>query len=154
MEKIEFRPRRIVLSIWSLWTIIVSIATGAISALIAYSATAEPDITLAGFLWGCIPINAIFISYFTLYFFSIKYSLDDKYIVKDSGVLWRRRRSVPLEKITNIDVRQGPLERIIGYGKILIFTPSTGARIPEMKIFGVDDPHGMKQRIIENSIHT
>ena len=66
-------------------------------------------------------------------------------------MLWKKRRSIPLSKITNIDVRQGPFERIFGYGKIWIFTPSTGSALPEEKLLGILKPHEIKQAIIDRT---
>lgn len=58
-------------------------------------------------------------------------------------------RAAPLNYITNIDVRQGPAERIFGFGKIWMFTPSTGANTPETRLVGVTNPHGRKQTIVD-----
>lgn len=89
--------------------------------------------------------------YFVLFFNTIRYELDERYVTKSSGVLWKKRRSIPLEKITNLDVRQGPFERIFGYGKIWVFTPSTGAAKPEEQLLGIPNPHEMKETIIARS---
>ncbi|MBN2450800.1 MAG: PH domain-containing protein [Lentisphaeria bacterium] len=83
-----------------------------------------------------------------LYFQSLRYALDARYVSKASGVLWRRRRSIPLEKITNIDVVQGPIERLAGMGQVWIYTPSTGADTPEEKLVGVAKPQEVKADLV------
>ena len=144
MKKLEFRPRGALLFFWLLWTFLGGLP---LCGLIAGIASSERSSPLHG-LWGLL-ISAVAGVYAVLYFFSIRYSLDDRYVAKASGVLWKVRRSIPLEKITNIDVRQGPVERLLGFGRIWVFTPSTGASIPEEKLLGVDQPYEMKQTIID-----
>jgi len=146
MNKLEFRPRKALLLFWLLWTFLTNLP---ICGIIAAIASDEGSSPLHG-LWGLL-VGLIVAVYLVLYFFSITYSLDDRHVVKASGVLWKIRRSIPLEKITNIDVRQGPVERLLGFGKIWIFTPSTGASTPEEKLLGVDRPHELKQTIIDHS---
>ena len=144
MNKLEFRPRKALLFFWLLWTLLGGLPVCGVIAAIASSEKSSP---LHGF-WGIL-ISAAAGVYLVLYFFSIRYTLDDRYVMKASGVLWKVRRSIPLEKITNIDVRQGPVERLLGFGRIWVFTPSTGASVPEEKLLGVDHPYEMKQTIID-----
>ena len=146
-EELEFRPCKALLVIWLILTPLPGLVLGAIlaGALSEQSATAA----LMGFIGGAVPTMAVVATGTALYFFSINYNLDDRYIVKSHGVLWKARRSIPLEKITNIDVRQGPLERILGFGRVWIFTPSTGGMMPEEKLIGVTDPNQLKRILTE-----
>jgi len=144
MEKLEFRPRRVLLVFWLLWTGLGTMVVGCIGAGVSFSAGMS---LLFGLL--CLPPGFMVGCYCVLYFFSIRYSMDSRYVVKASGVLWKVRRSIPLEKITNIDVRQGPVERLLGFGRIWVFTPSTGSESPEEKLLGVDSPYKMKQTVID-----
>ena len=66
----------------------------------------------------------------------------------DRGILWKFRRITPLNKITNVDVTRGPLERFLGIGHIGIFTPSTGSAFPETTLVGVDDPLKVRDEIM------
>ena len=123
MEKLEFRPTKILLVFRLIGVALVSMPVGGV----VVAACMETSVPAAkAFSLGSVVPLLLFGLYTVLYFFSIRYELDDRYISRASGVLWKQRRSIPLEKITNIDVRQGPIERILGYGKIWIFTPSTG----------------------------
>jgi uncharacterized membrane protein YdbT with pleckstrin-like domain len=146
MDKLEFRPTKILLVFWIIGAVVGCLPLVAVTAsLCADSNTPWQTASALGFL---IPL-AIITTYLVLFFHTIRYELDDRYVTKASGVLWKKRRSIPLEKITNIDVRQGPVERIFGYGKIWIFTPSTGASTPEEKLVGIMAPHDMKQTLVE-----
>ena len=150
MEIINFRPRKVVLAFWLTGTALGSLIVGGIFAGVCTDAEFALS-PLLGFSVGGFITLAVSSLCATLYFYSIKYILDDRYISKSCGVIWKKKRSIPLEKITNIDVRQGPFERIFGFGQIWIFTPSTGAATPEEKLIGVSAPHDMKEMIIERS---
>ena len=148
MEKLGFRPTKILLVFWIIGVASACLPTGGIVTAFCMEANIPWQSAFAtGYL---IPL-VIFTTYVILFFHTIRYEIDERYVTKESGVLWKKRRSIPLEKITNIDVRQGPFERIFGYGKIWIFTPSTGAATPETKLVGIPTPHDMKQTIIERS---
>ncbi|MFC1497940.1 PH domain-containing protein [Verrucomicrobiota bacterium] len=148
MKKLEFRPTKILLVFWIIGIVIGCLPIGGTLVAVCLETNIPWQKTLAmGYL---IPL-AVFTTYAILFFNTIRYELDDRYVTKASGVLWKKRRSIPLEKITNIDIRQGPFERIFGYGKIWIFTPSTGMSTPEEKLVGIIKPHDMKQTIIERS---
>ena len=146
MEKLEFRPTKILLLFWILGAVSGCIPIGGIITAVCMNADISLTHTLA--MATLIPLVVV-PAYPILYFFTIRYELDDRYVTKTSGVLWKKRRSTPLEKITNLDVRQGPFERLLGYGKIWIFTPSTGAHTPEQKLVGVQSPHEMKRTVVE-----
>lgn len=86
--------------------------------------------------------------YAVLHVRSLRYLLGDRYLTKMSGILWRVSRLTPLDEITNVDVRQGPVERLLGFGQVWVFTPSTRAQTPETKLIGVADPHALKELIL------
>lgn len=148
MEEMDFRPRPAVLVLWLIWAACGSLPIAGIGAGICFDAQLP---LLVGFGIGGFVPWAAFSLYAALYFYSIRYHLDERYVTKSSGVIWKKRRSIPLEKITNIDVRQGPFERWLGFGQIWIFTPSTGAATPEEKLIGVSTPHEMKETIVQRS---
>jgi len=145
-EEMELRPCGALLAIWLVSAVVGALIPGGIAASICASERGDP---LVGFGVGWLIPLALAASYLVLYFYSIRYEVDDRYVAKSHGVLWKARRSIPVEKITNIDVRQGPVERLLGFGQVWIFTPSTGAATPEEKLVGVLDPHRIKQAIIE-----
>lgn len=148
MEPLKFRPTKVLLVFWIIGIAITCIpVAGFMTSLWIETNTPLLKVFSMGYL---IPF-IISSTYAVLFFHTIRYELDNRYITKASGVLWKKRRSIPLEKITNLDVRQGPIERILGYGKIWVFTPSTGAATPEEKLAGITQPHDIKQTMIERS---
>jgi membrane protein YdbS with pleckstrin-like domain len=148
MKNIEFKPclRYLVIGIFSLF--IFSIILGiAVSKILSFEFGIHG---FTGYLAGAV-FGFLSIGYKLLYYLSLNYLITDQIISRSSGVLWKVKRSIPLDKITNIDVRQGPLERIMGYGKIWIYTPSTGSMAPEETILGIKDPYNFKLKIINKS---
>ena len=53
------------------------------------------------------------------------YRLDDLGIEIRRGVYWRRAIRVPRSRVQHLDVAQGPLERGLGLGTLVIFTAGT-----------------------------
>jgi uncharacterized membrane protein YdbT with pleckstrin-like domain len=148
MEKLEFRPTKILLAFWLIGVAAACVPIGGVVTAVCV----ETNVPLGtAFALGYIFPMVIFGGYAALFFHTIRYELDSRYITKASGVLWKKRRSIPLEKITNLDVRQGPVERLFGYGKIWVFTPSTGTATPEEKLVGIPKPHEMKQTLIDRA---
>lgn len=65
----------------------------------------------------------LFIAFWIPKFYSsISYSLSESDIVIEKGVWWKRKNIVPYNRVTNIDVVQGPLSRHFALGKISIQT--------------------------------
>jgi membrane protein YdbS with pleckstrin-like domain len=140
----HLRPVRLVLVLWLGGIFLASAAAGGLAA--AWCVGDKAPLWLAALVGGA-PL-ALLGTYACLYYRSVRFALDERYISKVHGVLWKVRRSIPLEKITNLDVRRGPLERAFGIGRIWIFTPSTGAALPEEVLFGLREPEKLKAEIL------
>lgn len=148
METKEFGPSK---KLKGIWLVLAFAGCGFIGAICSGIALSVESSGAYGFGLGFIVSLLLVVGYILLYFPTIRYSVDREYVVCSSGVLWKVRRSIPLDKITNIDVRQGPIERLLGFGQIWIFTPSTGSNIPEEKLIGTEDPHAVKKLIMDLS---
>lgn len=148
MENRELRPAKSLLWIRLIGAFFGSFFLGGVlAALIGASGVSAGMAFIIGFILVAVPSFV----YTILFFNTIRYTVSQDYVIVAYGILWKVKRSVPLDKITNIDVRQGPLERILGFGQVWIFTPSTGSQVPEEKLLGVQDPHEVKQFIIDTS---
>jgi len=87
------------------------------------------------------------------YYASIKYLLGEQEIVIERGVYWRRKSFVPYNRVTNVDMVQGPLARAFGLGTVRIQTAgysagSSGTHIAEAVIQGVRDFEELKDAIL------
>lgn len=87
------------------------------------------------------------------YYSSIRYLLTEDEIVVERGVYWKRKSFVPYNRITNINVVQGPLVRRLGLGTVRIQTAgfsgsSTGTRVAEAVVLNVENFEELKDTIM------
>lgn len=73
---------------------------------------------------------------------SLSYLFTKDEIIAERGVWWKRKSVVPYNRITNIDVVQGPLSRRFGLGNVKVqtagYSGTSGAgKIGELSILGV-----------------
>lgn len=138
-------------------------------------------VLLGGFLWWMVPVVVFVVLSFemwvgvvvalscfvplliatgiTLYwvpkfYSSITYVLEDDKITVTRGVWWKTKSFVPYNRITNINIYQGPISRRFGLGRLSIQTAgfsgtsSSGAKVAEAVIFGVKNFEEIKDVII------
>jgi membrane protein YdbS with pleckstrin-like domain len=53
-----------------------------------------------------------------------RYDVREHDLLVQHGVLFRRWSSIPLNRIQHVDTRQGPLERMLGLSRLLVYTAS------------------------------
>jgi len=87
------------------------------------------------------------------YYLSVSFLFTEGEIVVVRGVWWKHKSTVPYNRITNIDISQGPLSRHFGLAKIRVQTAgysATGAAgaIAEAQIFGVKNFEEVKDFIL------
>ena len=51
-----------------------------------------------------------------------RYAVREHDLLVQSGVLFRRWSSIPLARIQHVDTRQGPVERMLGLSRLLVYT--------------------------------
>ncbi len=138
-------------------------------------------VVLGGFLWWLIPVVVVVVLYvgfwvgvlvallslvpllvaagIALYWIpkfyaSISYVLEDDKITVTKGVWWKTRSFVPYNRITNINIYQGPISRRFGLGSLSIQTAgfsgtsSSGTRVAEAVILGVKNFEEIKDIIL------
>jgi len=107
------------------------------SALIVSALLFFPFLFVVGFVALWIP----------KYHSSISYISTQSEIVVERGVWWKHKSTVPYNRITNIDIVQGPISRRFGLGNVRVQTagyhayggPYGGGLVAEASIFGVKD---------------
>ncbi len=136
-----------------------------------------------GFLWWMIPVVAfvmlsfemqirvvaaalssfvplIIVAGFTLYWIpkfhsSIHYVLEDDKITVTRGVWWKTKSFVPYNRITNVNIYQGPISRHFGLGKLAIQTAgfsgatSSGGKVAEAVILGIRNFEEVKDVVMK-----
>ncbi len=101
-------------------------------------------------------LSIIFTGYWiTQYYASISYALTDNEIMVHKGVWWKKKGYVPYNRITNINIIQGPISRHFQLGTVLIQTAgfsgaagSAGARPAEAVIFGIKNFEEIKDKVM------
>ncbi len=75
----------------------------------------------------------LFLAWTALYYASMEYELRDDELSWRRGVWFRRTGIVPYNRITNIDIRQGPLMRVLGISNLAVQTAGySGQMVPEI----------------------
>ena len=138
-------------------------------------------VLVGGFLWWMVPVVAVVMLYvelwigavvalsffvpllivagLTLYWIpkfhaSISYVLEDDKITVTKGVWWKTKSFVNYNRITNVNIYQGPISRRFGLGKLSIQTAgfswgsSSGGRAAEAVIFGIKNFEEIKDIVI------
>ena len=100
----------------------------------------------------------VFLSYWiTQYYASISYALTDNEIVVHKGVWWKKKGYVPYNRITNVNIVQGPISRRFQLGTVLIQTAgfsgaaggAGGFRPAEAVVFGVKNFEEIKDKVMD-----
>jgi len=85
---------------------------------------------------------------------SINYVLEDDKIIVIKGVWWKTKSVVPYNRITNVNIYQGPISRNFGLGKLSIQTAgfsgvsSSGHKTAEAEIFGIENFEEIKDMVM------
>lgn len=88
-------------------------------------------------------LTVVVLYWIPLFYSSIRYFLDDDGIIVTRGVWWKTKSVVPYNRVTNINIYQGPISRRFGLAKLSIQTAgfsgvsSSGHKTAEAEIFGI-----------------
>ena len=95
-------------------------------------------------------ITALFILYWIeRYYESITYELDEDYVRCRRGVWWRRESQVPYYRVSDILLRQGPLQRRLGLANLDFHTAALGGQAgarAEVSFLHIDAGRGVELR--------
>ncbi|MDD3091663.1 MAG: PH domain-containing protein [Methanoregulaceae archaeon] len=88
------------------------------------------------------------------YYQTILYTLQEEDICWRRGVWFRQTGIVPYNRITNVDIIQGPLARIFGLSSLRIQTAGYSAQAPaELVLAGIVNPEEIRD-IIMGHVHS
>ena len=127
MEPVLLRPEReyvkLMFVIWSI--VLTAVLAGTLSLIIFI-----PD-TAGQIVFGIITIVFLIVMIFEAlwipaFFKTLEYEIDSEAVKMNKGVFWKKRTTVPYQKITNVDISQGPLERRYDIGTIHVQTAGAG----------------------------
>jgi hypothetical protein len=146
----KFRPHPNLKTLYYSYLLIPSviIVVGAILPAIAitffYLSFTNALIISALLLFSFLLVVGLIAFWIPKYHSSISYLFADSEIVVEKGVWWKHKNTIPYNRITNIDVVQGPISRRFGLGNVRVQTAGysgTGGygRVAEASIFGVEN---------------
>jgi len=144
------------LTLWFAW-LVVGLAAGATPALLQIvfglpiSGFAPSVITISALLLVMIPVGV----WLPAYRRSIEYVIDAESIRSRRGVFWKRTTTVPFHKITNIDVTQGPVQRLFGIGTVHVQTAGAGGSQggqAELLLQGIEDLDGLRDGLLARAV--
>jgi len=151
MERMILKPEQETKKLWKLiWGIVF--ALGLLPGLVPAVLVPFPESLI---LWGYAALWTIILllilAWIEPFYRSIEYVIDEDAVGGKRGVFWRRRTTVPYEKITNVDISQGPLERTFNIGKVHLQTAGAGGQqgaVAELKLVGIRDTEGVKETVM------
>jgi uncharacterized protein len=90
----------------------------------------------------------VFFAWVGLYYKSMWYELREDEMSWKRGVWFQTTGIVPYNRITNIDVRQGPVMRALGISTLAVQTAGySGQAVPEIRIEGMDHAEELRELI-------
>lgn len=100
---------------------------------------------------GWLILGSLILLWIPAFYKSLEYVIDSDSVKMKKGVFWKKRVTVPFTKITNLDVTQGPVQRVFDIGTIHVQTAGAGGpqgAQAELKLLGVRDLDEVKDTIM------
>lgn len=151
MEPIVLKPEKEQKTMWFIgWAIpfVVGLTIWVVLALVV-------DQFIFGLcLAGWLIVMSLILLWIPAFYKSLEYVLDSDSVKAKAGVFWRKRVTVPYTKVTNLDVTQGPVQRIFDIGTVHVQTAGAGgpqAAQAELKLLGVRELDKVKDAIMERT---
>ncbi len=79
----------------------------------------------------------------------LEYRLHETHLFVHQGVFFIKRKSIPLDRITDIVLSQGPLLRFFGLWRLDIQTAGSGQQRAEAYLYGLVNPEEAKETILK-----
>jgi membrane protein YdbS with pleckstrin-like domain len=99
-------------------------------------------------LTGVLALFGIFVFWVRLYYVSMWYEMREDEMSWKRGVWFRRTGIVPYNRITNLDIIQGPVMRTLGISTLSIQTAGySGQAVPEIRIEGIEHADDLRELI-------
>lgn len=80
---------------------------------------------------------------------ALSYRLEGGLLRADSGVYFLKRKAIPLERVTDITLAQGPVQRRYGIWSLHVQTAGAGAHnVAEAVLFGLEEPERVRDELL------
>ncbi len=80
---------------------------------------------------------------------ALRYALEGSTLRVDAGVFFLARKAIPLDRVTDIVLVQGPLMRHFGVWSLRVQTAGAGSHVPEGVLLGVEEPERVRDLLLE-----
>lgn len=80
---------------------------------------------------------------------ALKVWLDQTTLRIDEGILTLKRKSIPLDRITDVMLVQGIGMRLCGIWSLQVQTAGSSEKVPEGTLHGIVDPEAIRDKIME-----
>ena len=150
MEAIAIKPEKALRSLWFVgWAIwfVIGLIVWPILIIV------QP-IAFALCLVGWLIVMMLIALWLPAFWNSLEYSVENDCVKSRGGVFWKKRITVPYNKITNIDITQGPLQRAFGIGTIHVQTAGAGGQQgtrAEIRLLGISNLDQVKDMIMSGA---
>ena len=91
-------------------------------------------------IYGVLALPLIFLRYYRF-----RYRITRKEIIIQSGIINRQHRSIPIERIQNIEIEQSVLPRLFGTAKVKIETAGSAKTEGVLEYVSVDRAHQIRE---------
>ncbi len=150
MDAVMVRPEREQKTMWFLgWTLLFVL--GLLTWLILQFAVGGYGFGICAAGWVVVLLP--FLPWIPAYHRSLEYAIGGDTVVMRKGVFWRKRVTVPYQKITHVNVTQGPVQRHFDIGTVHVQTAGAGgsqATHAELRMIGVRELDHLKDLIMEH----
>jgi putative membrane protein len=86
-------------------------------------------------------------------YFTLKYRIKGNYLVVDQGLLFRKTRTIPVDRIQNIDLTQNVLHRIFGVAEVKIETASGSEAEATLRVLSLEEVESLRSIIFQTKSH-
>lgn len=151
----EFRPEPELRKLYYTYLLAVFVA-GFLSWQVPVLLFAPLNVKMMTGIFFSLPILILFIFadlWIGRFYSTITYGMNANEITWRRGVWFRNTGIVPYNRITNIDITQGPVSRRLGIGSLKIQTAGYSApsgRSSEIRIDGIRDFEGLREAIMSH----
>lgn len=154
MNSMSFRPdpgyRATMFAGWAITTVVIVLFT---LPFILFIPDRGGQIVFGVLLAFGLVLMALWALWIPAYCRTLEYSVDADAVRMNGGVFWKRRVTVPYDKITNVDIIQGPMQRMYGIGTVNVQTAGAGGAQgahAELRLAGVQETDAIRDRILDH----
>jgi membrane protein YdbS with pleckstrin-like domain len=143
---IPFKPSPSIVTLFHTLFAFLMIVIGGI--LLGAGYFSELPLLLAGIAIVLLIVIAFYLFWVGKYYRTIFFELKDDEVTWKRGVWFRQTGIVPYDRITNIDIYQGPLMRLLGFSLIKLQTAGySGQKKAEITMEGIVEAEELRETI-------